>query len=40
MEKILDIITAKMQAAFERAGYDPALGRVAVSNRPDLCEYQ
>ena len=40
MEKILDIITAKMQAAFEKAGYDPALGRVTVSNRPDLCEYQ
>ena len=40
MEKILDIITAKMQAAFEKAGYDPAFGRVTVSNRPDLCEYQ
>ena len=40
MEKILDIITAKMQAAFETAGYDPAFGRVTVSNRPDLCEYQ
>ncbi len=40
MQKILDIITAKMQAAFEAAGYDPAYGRVTVSNRPDLCEYQ
>ena len=40
MEKILDIITAKMQAAFEDAGYDAAFGRVTVSNRPDLCEYQ
>ncbi len=40
MEKILDIITAKMQAAFEAAGYDPSFGRVTVSNRPDLCEYQ
>ncbi len=40
MEKILNIITAKMQAAFETAGYDPAFGRVTVSNRPDLCEYQ
>lgn len=40
MEKILDIITAKMQAAFESAGYDPSYGRVTVSNRPDLCEYQ
>ena len=40
MEKILDIITAKMQQAFASAGYDPAFGRVSVSNRPDLCEYQ
>ncbi len=40
MEKILDIITAKMQAAFMEAGYEPGFGRVTVSNRPDLCEYQ
>ena len=40
MEKILDIITAKMQQAFMDAGYDASFGRVNVSNRPDLCEYQ
>ena len=40
MEKILDIITEKMQQAFTAAGYDPSFGRVTVSNRPDLCEYQ
>ena len=40
MEKILDIITVKMQRAFSAAGYDPSFGRVTVSNRPDLCEYQ
>ena len=40
MEKILDIITEKMQQAFEQAGYDRSFGRVTVSNRPDLCEYQ
>ncbi len=40
MEKILDIISAKMQQAFANAGYDAAYGRVTVSNRPDLCEYQ
>ena len=40
MKKILDIITAKMQRAFEDAGYDASFGRVTVSNRPDLCEYQ
>ena len=40
MKKILDIITAKMQQAFADAGYDASFGRVTVSNRPDLCEYQ
>ena len=40
MEKILDIITVKMQKAFEEAGYEASFGRVTVSNRPDLCEYQ
>ena len=40
MEKILDIITAKMQAAFVAAGYEASFGRVNLSNRPDLCEYQ
>ena len=40
MKKILDIITTKMQQAFTDAGYDASFGRVTVSNRPDLCEYQ
>ena len=40
MKKILEIITAKMQQAFADAGYDASFGRVTVSNRPDLCEYQ
>ena len=40
MEKILDIITLKMQKAFEEAGFEASFGRVTVSNRPDLCEYQ
>ena len=40
MEKLLNIITAKMQAAFAAAGYDASFGRVNLSNRPDLCEYQ
>ena len=40
MENILSIITAKMQQAFIDAGYDASFGRVTVSNRPDLCEYQ
>ena len=40
MKKILDMISAEMQQAFEKAGYDGALGKVTLSNRPDLCEYQ
>ena len=40
MEKILDLITEKMGRAFQEAGYDASFGRVTVSNRPDLCEYQ
>ena len=40
MEKLIDQISARLAAAFEAAGYDPSYGRAAVSNRPDLCEYQ
>lgn len=40
MQKILSVLTEEMQAAFEAAGYDKELGKVGVSNRPDLCEYQ
>ncbi len=40
MEKILDMISGKMQKAFAEAGYDASYGKVTVSNRPDLCEYQ
>lgn len=40
MRKFLDLLSEEMGKAFEAAGYDSALGRVTVSNRPDLCEYQ
>jgi len=40
MKKMLDLLTEEMQKAFEAAGYDAALGKVTISNRPDLCEYQ
>lgn len=40
MKKFLDLLSEEMGRAFERAGYDGTLGRVTVSNRPDLCEYQ
>ncbi|MGN1160055.1 MAG: arginine--tRNA ligase [Lachnospiraceae bacterium] len=40
MKQLLEMISEEMGKAFEAAGYDAALGRVTVSNRPDLCEYQ
>ncbi len=40
MKKILELLSEKMGEAFAAAGYDAALGRVTISNRPDLCEYQ
>ncbi len=40
MEKILDVVSKEMKQAFLTAGYDGELGKVTVSNRPDLCEYQ
>ena len=40
MEKVLELISIEVGDAFEAAGYDRELGRVTISNRPDLCEYQ
>ncbi|MBE5891766.1 MAG: arginine--tRNA ligase [Lachnospiraceae bacterium] len=40
MKKILEMLTEEMQQAFEAAGYESTLGKVTLSNRPDLCEYQ
>ena len=40
MKKIVDIISEKMEKAFADAGFDAAFGKVTVSNRPDLCQYQ
>ena len=40
MEKLLTIISEHVSSAFLAAGYESSYGRVTVSNRPDLCEYQ
>lgn len=40
MEKLMDLMEREISAAFEKAGYDPSYGKVTVSNRPDLCEFQ
>ena len=40
MKKLMEQMAEELSAAFEKAGYDPAYGKVTVSNRPDLCEFQ
>lgn len=40
MKKLLELITKEFESAFERCGYDAKLGKVGISNRPDLCQYQ
>ena len=40
MKKLTDYMAEELSAAFEKAGYDSSYGKVGVSNRPDLCEYQ
>ncbi|MBS5017268.1 arginine--tRNA ligase [Eubacterium ventriosum] len=40
MKKILELITEEFEKAFEQNEYDKKLGKVVVSNRPDLCQYQ
>lgn len=40
MEKILELISREVEQAFAANGYDKKYGRVTLSNRPDLCEYQ
>ncbi|MEE1305881.1 MAG: arginine--tRNA ligase [Agathobacter sp.] len=40
MKKLIDLITEEVTKAFVEAGYDEKYGRVTLSNRPDLCEYQ
>ena len=40
MKKLLELISDEVKKAFGEAGYEEELGKVTVSNRPDLCEYQ
>ena len=40
MQTITQKLTGIVSAAFEKCGYDPALGRVTVSDRPELCQFQ
>ena len=40
MKKLIQFISDEVGRAFAEAGYEKELGKVTVSNRPDLCEYQ
>ena len=40
MESILEVLTKKFEAVFEKASYNKSYATVGVSNRPDLCEFQ
>ena len=40
MKTIIERLNDIAASAFEKAGYDPKYGKVGVSNRPDLCQYQ
>ena len=40
MKTLIDSISAEVTKAFTDNGYDAKYGKVTLSNRPDLCEYQ
>lgn len=40
MNTVIEVLNDVFCKAFENAGYDKELGRVVVSARPDLCQYQ
>jgi arginyl-tRNA synthetase len=40
MLTLIEVLNKEFAAAFAACGYDEKYGRVGVSNRPDLCEYQ
>lgn len=39
-EKLINLISEEVTKAFVSAGYDEKYGKVTLSNRPDLCEFQ
>ena len=40
MKTIIKTLGDLCAAAFEKCGYDPALGSVTLSDRPDICQFQ
>lgn len=40
MEQFIEKISKEVKAAFLVCGYEEKYGQIAISNRPDLCQYQ
>ena len=40
MEQFISIIENKIMDVFSNLGYDREYGKITISDRPDLCEYQ
>lgn len=40
MKRLLDVLSKLVGEAFASCGYEASYGKVTVSNRPDLCEFQ
>ncbi len=40
MKQMIELLNKEAMSAFAQAGYEESLGKVTLSNRPDLCEYQ
>ena len=40
METIISLIQKELCGAFKKAGYNEKYAKAALSNRPDLCQYQ
>lgn len=40
MREVLTLITEEVTKAFVSCGYEEKYGKVSLSNRPDLCEFQ
>lgn len=40
MKTIIELLQEEVSQAFAKAGYEERYGKVSLSNRPDLCQYQ
>lgn len=40
MQTLIELLSGQVGSAFKKAGYDEKYGKVTLSNRPDLCEFQ